>query len=91
MNFLLSQLFIWFLVVFYIVLGTALILKGAVIAQTLYNVAQKLSHMEYGWLIILGFMSASSLLSDVSRYAPSSGPDDLTPVVRSQSLFHSHR
>jgi len=51
-----GKLFIWFLVIFYIALGTALILKGAVIAQAMYDVAQKLSHMEYGWLIILGFM-----------------------------------
>jgi hypothetical protein len=47
------------LVIFYIAFGTILILKGAVIAQTMYDVAQKLSRMEYGWLIIVGFMSAT--------------------------------
>lgn len=53
------QLFIWSLVIFYIAFGALLIIKGKVITQTMYDVAQKLSHMEYGWLIILGFMSTS--------------------------------
>lgn len=51
-----GKLFIWFLIVFYIGLSTVLILKGAVIAQAMYDVAQKLSHMKYGWLVILGSM-----------------------------------
>lgn len=51
-----GKLFICFLVSFYIALATILILKGAVIAQAMYDVAQKLSHMKYGWLIILGSM-----------------------------------
>lgn len=66
--------------VFYIVLGTILILKGAVIAQAMYDLAQKLSHMEYGWLIIIGFMSV--LLSSVILCAPLSAPHDLTPMIR---------
>jgi hypothetical protein len=64
------------LVAFYIALGTVFILKGAVIAQFLYDVAQKLSHMKYGWLAIIGFMSASlSSSSGVSRCAPLPAPD----------------
>lgn len=51
-----GKLFIWFLIIFYIGLSTVLILKGAVIAQAMYDVAQKLSHMKYGWLVILGSM-----------------------------------
>jgi len=51
-----GKLFIWLLAAFYIALGTVLILKGAVIAQALYDLAQRLSHMKYGWLIIIGFM-----------------------------------
>jgi len=48
------------LIAFYIALAVVLIVKGAVIAQAMYDLAQKLSHMKYGWLIILGFMGASS-------------------------------
>jgi len=51
-----GKLFIWGTIAFYIALATIFILKGATIAQAMYDVAQKLSHMEYGWLIILGFM-----------------------------------
>ncbi|KAF9653456.1 Golgi apparatus membrane protein TVP38 [Thelephora ganbajun] len=51
-----GKLFIWFLITFYITLGVVLVLKGAVIAQAMYDLAQKLSNMKYGWLIILGFM-----------------------------------
>jgi len=51
-----GKLFIWALIISYIALGVALFLKGAVIAQAMYDLAQKLSHMEYGWLIILGIM-----------------------------------
>jgi len=51
-----GKLFIWFLIAFYIALGTVLILKGAAIAQAMYDLAQKLSKMRYGWLVIIGFM-----------------------------------
>jgi len=71
------------LIAFYIALATALILKGAVIAQALYDLAQKLSHMKYGWLIIIGFMSASSYSPptfNVTLHYPCHHPvDDLTP------------
>ncbi|KAF9783037.1 Golgi apparatus membrane protein TVP38 [Thelephora terrestris] len=55
-----GKLFIWLLIAFYIALGTVLILKGKLIAQAMYDVAQKLSHMKYGWLIILGAMVVAS-------------------------------
>jgi len=51
-----GKLFIWGTIAFYIALATIFILKGAIIAQAMYDLAQKLSHMKYGWLIILGFM-----------------------------------
>jgi len=51
-----GKLFIWFLIAFYITLAVVIILKGAVIAQAMYDLAQKLSQMKYGWLIILGIM-----------------------------------
>jgi len=51
-----GKLFIWFLITFYIALGIVIIVKGAVIAQALYDLAQKLSQMKYGWLIVLGIM-----------------------------------
>jgi len=51
-----GKLFIWSLIVFYIALGAVLIIRGKVIAQAMYDLAQKLSHMKYGWLIILGAM-----------------------------------
>jgi len=54
-------------------------------AQVMYDLAQKLSHMEYGWLIILVFMSGSLSSSVLSRFAPLPVPDDLTLVVRFQS------
>jgi len=51
-----GKLFIWSLIAFYIALAAVFILKGAAIAQVMYDLAQKLSHMKYGWLIILVFM-----------------------------------
>jgi len=51
-----GKLFIWLLIAFYIALGVVLIVKGAVIAQAMYDLAQKLSQMRYGWLIIIGIM-----------------------------------
>jgi len=57
------------LAAFYIALAAALILKGAVIAQAMYDLAQVLSHMKYGWLIILGFMGAPSS-SSANAYIP---------------------
>lgn len=72
------------MIAFYIGLGTVLILKGAAIAQAMHDVAQKLSHMKYGWLVIIGFMGASSPLSAISPCALLPAPD-LTPVFR----FHS--
>jgi len=68
------QLFIWLLIAFYIALGVVLIVKGAVIAQAMYDLAQKLSQMRYGWLIIIGIMSASSFVICIQRHAPSPVP-----------------
>jgi len=51
-----GKVLIWFLIAFYIALAVVIILKGAAIAQAMYDLAQKLSHMKYGWLIILGFI-----------------------------------
>lgn len=53
---------IWSLAVFYIALATFLITIGADrIGQTMYDFAQKISHLRYGWLIlgaILGIIFA---------------------------------
>jgi hypothetical protein len=50
----------------------------------MYDLAQKLSHMKYGWLIILGFMSASPLHYCLT-FAPSrigrSDSHDSVPVL----------
>lgn len=60
-------MFVWSLIAFYIALAIVLVLKGAVIAQAMYDLAQKLSHMKYGWLIILGIMSTLSHSSSTSN------------------------
>ena len=53
------------------------------IAQAMYDLAQKLSHMKYGWLIIIGFMSASlsspPTFNVVLHYPCHHLVDDLTP------------
>ena len=50
---------IWSLAMFYIALGTFLVMVGADrIAQTMYNFAQKISHLRFGWMI-LGAMLGS--------------------------------
>ncbi|KIP12719.1 hypothetical protein PHLGIDRAFT_113319 [Phlebiopsis gigantea 11061_1 CR5-6] len=52
-----GKLLIWSLVVFYICLGTFLVVVGADrIAQTMYNLAQKVSHLRFGWAILLAAM-----------------------------------
>jgi len=51
-----GKLLVWSLIAFYIALAVVLILKGAVIAQAMYDFAQKLSQMKYGWIIIIGIM-----------------------------------
>lgn len=62
-----GKMFVWSLIAFYAGLAAVLILKGAVIAQAMYDVAQKLSHMKYGWLAIIGFMIAISFPPMISH------------------------
>ncbi|THH02411.1 hypothetical protein EW026_g436 [Hermanssonia centrifuga] len=48
-----GKMLIWSLAVFYIALATFLITIGADrIGQTMYDFAQKISHLRYGWLIL---------------------------------------
>ncbi len=54
------QLIVWSLIAFYTALGTFFGIVGAdKIAQTMYNVAQKISHLQFGWLILVAAMSTS--------------------------------
>ncbi|KAI0747440.1 Golgi apparatus membrane protein TVP38 [Irpex lacteus] len=56
-----GKLIVWFLIVFYIALGTFFGVVGAdKIAQTMYNVAQKISHLQFGWLILVAAMTVIS-------------------------------
>ena len=60
------QLLIWSLLIFYVALGTFLIVVGADrIAQTMYDFAQKISHLRFGWTILLAMlgMSHASVIS----------------------------
>ncbi|KZS97757.1 Golgi apparatus membrane protein TVP38 [Sistotremastrum niveocremeum HHB9708] len=51
----------WFLIVFHIVLFTALIVfTPARLAQALYDSAQELEHIPYGWLILVGIIVVAS-------------------------------
>ncbi|KAK7695472.1 hypothetical protein QCA50_000108 [Cerrena zonata] len=48
-----GKLLIWALILFYIALGTFLIIIGPDrIGQTMYNLAQKISHLRFGWMIL---------------------------------------
>ncbi|KAI0082592.1 Golgi apparatus membrane protein TVP38 [Panus rudis PR-1116 ss-1] len=48
-----GKMLIWALGLFYVALGTFLIVVGADrIGQTMYNLAQKISHLKFGWLIL---------------------------------------
>ena len=52
---------IWSLAAFYVALGTFLVMVGADrIAQTMYDFAQQISHLRFGWMI-LGAMLGSLL------------------------------
>ena len=75
-----SQVLIWSLIAFYIALAVVIVLKGAAIAQVMYDLAQKLSHMKYGWLLIIGFMSALFL-----HYSNRSRRGLSDPMVQFQS------
>lgn len=55
---------IWSLAVFYVALGSFLVWVGADrLAQTMYDFAQKLSHLQFGWAILGGLLGMGSLLS----------------------------
>lgn len=44
---------IWSLALFYVALGTFLVWVGADrIAQNMYDFAQKISHLKFGWMIL---------------------------------------
>ncbi|KAJ3528280.1 hypothetical protein NM688_g8019 [Phlebia brevispora] len=48
---------IWSLAIFYAALGTFLVWVGADrIAQSMYDLAQKISHLRFGWLILAGMI-----------------------------------
>ncbi|KAI0092617.1 Golgi apparatus membrane protein TVP38 [Irpex rosettiformis] len=49
-----GKLIVWCLVFFYIALGVFFAVVGADrIAQTMYNVAQRISHLQFGWMILV--------------------------------------
>lgn len=53
----LFQMVIWSLAVFYISLGSFMVWVGADrIAQSMYDFAQKISHLQFGWLILGGML-----------------------------------
>jgi len=48
-----GKLMIWSLALFYVALGTFLIYMGADrIGQTMYDLAQRVSHLRFGWMIL---------------------------------------
>ncbi|KAI0796582.1 Golgi apparatus membrane protein TVP38 [Abortiporus biennis] len=52
-----GKLFIWGLALFYISLATFLIIVGPDrIGQTMYDLAQKISHLKFGWLLLGGIL-----------------------------------
>ncbi|KAI0347336.1 Golgi apparatus membrane protein TVP38 [Trametopsis cervina] len=57
-----GKLAIWSLLVFYMALGTFFWIVGADrIAQTMYDFAQKISHMQFGWMILLAMFIIISI------------------------------
>ncbi|KAI0693578.1 hypothetical protein BC835DRAFT_1353287 [Cytidiella melzeri] len=56
-----GKLILWSLVLFYVALGTFFFVVGADrIAQTMYDFAQKISHLRFGWLILVAIMTVIS-------------------------------
>lgn len=61
-----GKLAIVFLVLFYIALGTfIIIIRPARIAQFMYNLAQRLSHHPLGWLMLGGIIGASAFSAEI--------------------------
>lgn len=49
-----SKLLLWSLILFYIALGAVILYIGLDrIAQTMYDLAQKISHYQFGWVLLL--------------------------------------
>ncbi|CAL1701380.1 unnamed protein product [Somion occarium] len=52
-----GKLLLWALALFYVALGVFLIVIGPDrIGQTMYNLAQKISHLRFGWLILTAIL-----------------------------------
>ena len=52
---------IWSLALFYVALGTFLVWVGADrLAQAMYDFAQKISHLQFGWLLLAGMIGMCS-------------------------------
>ncbi|OBZ76629.1 Golgi apparatus membrane protein TVP38 [Grifola frondosa] len=59
-----SKLLIWATGLFYMSLGTFFILVGPDrIGQTMYDLAQKISHLRFGWLLLAGIIGGDTLFS----------------------------
>ena len=59
------QLFVWGTICLYIALGTFFIVVGADrIGQALYDFAQKISHFQFGWLILIALFCESNYMSN---------------------------
>ena len=61
-----AQAFIWSLLLFYVALGTFLVVVGADrIAQSMYDLAQKISHLPYGWMILGAMLGIAYFICDI--------------------------
>lgn len=53
------KLVLWALALFYVALGTFIIVIGPDrIAQFMYDLAQKIKHLRFGWLILGGLLGS---------------------------------
>lgn len=58
-----GKAFVWGAVFFYIALATFfIVVKPSVIFQWLYDLAQKLSHLRFGWLALGGIIGESHVM-----------------------------
>ena len=53
---------IWSIMLFYLALGAFLLWVGADrIAQTMYDFAQRISHLKFGWMILAAMLGVSPI------------------------------